>query len=635
MSKNGDIESMDQEPIRIGARLVVELLRVDLDEPLTDKIRLAPQRNRHALALLKDKLFQIQKNYSLTEMDCTVTSALVERCSEYEIALPIAEPDWGALILIDRLFDTVLEEQGLDADAQQWFSCLRIPVARYALQDYSFFFAQQNLLRRFLDQAYLALLSSTEKSRKVNREQLKLYATRLVDNLDLDVSSVNSLCIEAQAWFAGQKEKVSKIENQIKELETSRRKERVAEPRVVEHLNRVAAGKDLPILIIEFLHGEWRKSLLLTSMREGDTGSTWKRQLRITESIVEFVSGCADLALREKYRGFFPVLIKNIRSLLVSVDAEQQLQDVLEPVELVFSALLSGAVAETDTVPTLKQVDQFVTPVEISETSQDSIEKIDALKEGDWLRMRTGDGSHELCSVTLKGNSNESWILVSQSGKTVAKKNSLQLARALDGAVIQILTQSQFWDHSIQQHFKIAHQNWLAHKKQMEALQKQLDAQREQEERDRAQQELERQAQEEQRRKELEALENTHLNGPDVGVHDLSPSEACDDVDEYLGSRTISDDEMASALQAVEKIQVGGWITQETSDGAQRCKLAVKIRGIDKMVFVDRLGIKALETDKLELAKLIAYGAVTITDAGTKFDNTLEQVVRSIQQERK
>ena len=35
-----------QENSRIGARLLVELLRINSEEPVTDKIRLTPQRSR-------------------------------------------------------------------------------------------------------------------------------------------------------------------------------------------------------------------------------------------------------------------------------------------------------------------------------------------------------------------------------------------------------------------------------------------------------------------------------------------------------------------------------------------------------------------------------------------------------------
>ena len=55
----------------------------------------------------------------------------------------------------------------------------------------------------------------------------------------------------------------------------------------------------------------------------------------------------------------------------------------------------------------------------------------------------------------------------------------------------------------------------------------------------------------------------------------------------------------------------------------------------DKLIFVNRLGVKVLEIDCQQLAELLARGLVSIVDTGEKFDNTLERVVRSIQEDRK
>lgn len=627
MSQQPTTEQTSTAAPRIGARLVVELLRLGLEEPLTDKIALAPKRTKPSLELLKDKLYQIQKTLNVAEMHCSVVSALIERCSDQHIALPVAEPDWGAIQLVDQLFDTLLDEHQLDADAQNWFSQLRVPVIRYVLLDYSFFFAQQNLVRRFLNQAYLALLSSTEKSRKVNRAQLNQFSNRILNEFKKDVGEFNSICIESQTWFAGQNQKVEKIEKQLRNLETARRKEKVAEPRVVQELNRIAAGKFLPGELVDFLHGEWRKSLLLTSMREGDQGHTWKRQLRTTESLIEFAEGCADEQQREKYRSFYPVMMKNLKALLISVDGEELLAAALDPLELVFSAMLNGALPSMEAVPNLKLASGYVTSVEVSKVGQKALDTIESLKEGEWLRMKTGDGSHELCRITLRGQDEEAWVLVSQSGKTVAKKTTLQLAQALEGGVLQVVQKSYYWDHALDNHFQAKYQQWL------DIRNEQL-AQAKEEQRRKAEEESEKQKIEQQL-EVVEQVTESESAQPESKTDDmLNDSTVDSDTEEFVTMRSISEQELEVALQAVDQIQVGGWIIQETSEGEQHCKLAVKIRGHDKLVFVNKLGIKVLEIQRPELAKLVAYGAVTIKDTGTEFDNTLERVVRSIQKDR-
>jgi len=335
-------DASDQTP-RIGARVVVELLRLRARPPSSPRIALTPARQKNAMAVLRDRLAGLQQAKAFPDGVSSVADALGECCSDLKIPLPVAMPDWGAILLLDQLFDRLLEQQ-LDTEARHWLNALRLPVVRYALQDYSFFFTPQNLLRRFLNQLHLQLLSSSEKSRQVLRETLSGFLSRIQQEFRQDVSVCNRICIEAQTWFASHADKVEQIEEKLRVQEISRRKEQVAEPRVVRELNRVAAGRALPDLVVDFLHGEWRRSLHLVSMREGEEGGTWKRQIRITESLVELAQGCDDEPGRDKHRSFYPVLMRNIKSLLVSVNEDQAaLEHAIEPLELILTAMLNGA----------------------------------------------------------------------------------------------------------------------------------------------------------------------------------------------------------------------------------------------------------------------------------------------------
>jgi len=628
---------------RIGARLVVELLRLKADEPLTDKIRLTPQRSRHALAVLNDKFALIHKTLNLADVTCSIAHAMSEQCSDLEVALPIAAPDWGAILLVDELFDKLAQQLANDKEAAAWFARLRILVVRYAIKDYSFFFAQQNLLRRFLNQAYLTLLSNTEKSRLVHREMLNQFGKRILAEFNGDVGHVNSLCIEAQAWFAGQTEKVEQIEERLRVLESTRRREKVAEPRVVAELNRIAGGQHLPEEVIDFLHGEWRRSMLIMSMREGQEGADWKRQLRTAESLIELCKGCQDDTQRSKYRSFYQVFLRNVRTLLVSVlDDADALDAAVEPLELVLSAMINGACPALLEVKPIPLPRTQVIEAEVTRVSPKALEAIEQLSENDWLRLKTSDGRYELCKIVLKAQQDEPWVLVSQSGKTVAKKSAIQLAQALEGGVLQLVHRKLYWDRELDAELERLHQAWQEQQAAQSALQSSIELASSK--RASADSASKSEAANTSRIDELLKDSSLSLDEPiqpdsqnerrtDQSSHRLEAIAEPDD-ESFLTPRAISDEEMSAALSAVDTIQVGGWISQETSEGEQRCKLAVKIRATDKMVFVNRLGIKILDITRQELARLLIHGAVTILDTGAGFDSTLERVVRSIQKDK-
>ena len=623
-----------QENIRIGARLLVELLRINSEEPITDKIRLTPQRSRHGLAVFNEMLQKIQQGFLKTGSHSRVIDALVGQCAELEVPLPIAAPDWGGILLLDQLYDELNVQLATDGDARNWFEKLRLLVVRYALADYSFFFAPQNLLRRFLNQAYLILLSSTEKSRQLYWSKLNEYANRMLSDFNGNVASVNSICIEAQTWIAGQTEQVEKIEERLRLLEVTRQRERVAEPRVVQELNRMAAGRSLPEEVVEFLHGEWRRSMLMMSMREGVDGVDWKRQLRTCESLVEMCEGCLDDKRRENYKGFYQILIKNLRSTLVSVEGDKRaLEKTLEPAELILTAMISGANPVLIETPTLDLPVSHVVEAQIDRVSPKALETISQLQEDDWLRFKTQDGQFELCKVVLKANADDPWVLVGQSGKTVAKKTARQLAQALEGDVLQLVQRTLYWDSQLATHLSKLRAMWLALREQLGRTAGSEDEDLEKSSQRQPGLEADRETEHEPSRSSEpqsridEVLANSSLSLVEPGGMEAEDAE-------FLEPRAISEEELDAALNAVDSLQVGGWVSQETSEGEQRCKLAVKIRATEKLVFVNRLGIKVLDITRQDLARLLVHGAVTVLDTGAAFDSTLERVVRTLQREK-
>lgn len=53
-----------------------------------------------------------------------------------------------------------------------------------------------------------------------------------------------------------------------------------------------------------------------------------------------------------------------------------------------------------------------------------------------------------------------------------------------------------------------------------------------------------------------------------------------------------------------------------------------------RLIFVDRMGAKALDLNRQKLAEMLAYGQAKIIDKGKVFDTTLEAVVKSIRKEK-
>ncbi len=76
----------------------------------------------------------------------------------------------------------------------------------------------------------------------------------------------------------------------------------------------------------------------------------------------------------------------------------------------------------------------------------------------------------------------------------------------------------------------------------------------------------------------------------------------------------------------------GQWVELGQGDDALRCKLAANIREGEKLIFINRSGVKALECSAVELAERIYQEDAKLLDSGALFDRALESVIGNMRQ---
>ncbi len=83
-------------------------------------------------------------------------------------------------------------------------------------------------------------------------------------------------------------------------------------------------------------------------------------------------------------------------------------------------------------------------------------------------------------------------------------------------------------------------------------------------------------------------------------------------------------------LKQAKQLQVGAWLEWQTEDQKVRCKLAAHIKSVDKMIFVNRSGMKVMEKTLLEVAHDIKGEKLAILDDSLLFDRALESVISNL-----
>ncbi len=433
---------------KLGAREVVELLRRNLDEQLPEQLVVTQNRHQKALMSLLKLLSLFQGKIAKSPYaNASVRSLLVNYLLQKHQVLHISQPDLGAITLIDSMFDKLLDSGKFDKDAWCLLVQTRLPITKCALQDYSFFFAGKNPGRRFLNSLTLNLLGAGDRSSDEFRQAIGGFVDQINQNYHEDIGEFNKVCIVAQSWFADQQQRLVNIQTKLRDAENNRKAQSQAEPRVVELLNRVAGGKMLPDLLVDFIYGDWRDVLRIVSMRDGEQSTDWKRLVRLTETMVDMVSACETPEGQQQYQKFLPSMLKTLRSLMKLVfEKPAALEKSLEPVELILNALVCGAQGDLKQAPMLQVNQQLGKEYEIVPELGASGKKLQNLQVGDWLRLKTSVGVFEACKITVKGEGEQPWILVNHSGKKVAKKNLRQLAKGLNDGVVEIVGDGRWVD---------------------------------------------------------------------------------------------------------------------------------------------------------------------------------------------
>ncbi|MDX1696458.1 MAG: DUF1631 family protein, partial [Ketobacteraceae bacterium] len=217
----------DRAPSRpaLGARAVVELLRINQPARIPAEFSVREHRRPAALKSLLQLLTYFQKRISKSPYaNASVLSLMTNYLIEKGERLEIARPDLGAIFLVDRLFDELLNSEKFDKEAWGLISRIRFPITKFALQDFSFFFAPQNIGRRLLNTVTLHLLGSAEQRKGEVRTTISLFVDRLNMEYIGQISQFNSVCIETQSYFASHQKRLNKLQTRISQVESPERK---------------------------------------------------------------------------------------------------------------------------------------------------------------------------------------------------------------------------------------------------------------------------------------------------------------------------------------------------------------------------------------------------------------------------
>tara|TARA_B100000809_G_scaffold138464_1_gene136049 strand:- start:246 stop:1073 length:828 start_codon:yes stop_codon:yes gene_type:complete len=82
------------------------------------------------------------------------------------------------------------------------------------------------------------------------------------------------------------------------------------------------------------------------------------------------------------------------------------------------------------------------------------------------------------------------------------------------------------------------------------------------------------------------------------------------------------------------RLSQGSWFEMSATEPPLRCRLAAILTSIDQYIFVNRLGVKVVEKNQLQLARALKSNELRVIDDGVSFERALEGVVSDLRQSR-
>jgi hypothetical protein len=93
------------------------------------------------------------------------------------------------------------------------------------------------------------------------------------------------------------------------------------------------------------------------------------------------------------------------------------------------------------------------------------------------------------------------------------------------------------------------------------------------------------------------------------------------------------DSELERHLDLVNSIEPGTWVEFTLSTGNHfRCKLSTRIDEADCLIFVNRMGLKTREKNKLELAEELRKKQARILEQGPMIDRAMQALMSNLRQ---
>ena len=538
----------------------------------------------------------------------------------------------------------------------------RLPLGRLAMVDESLVNDPNHPVRVFFSMASILAVGWTSNSAGVGRKlfdtvqtvQSEIYPigveekTKIFDSFNIGATKINDLVVLA-----------NRFERRVCEVKVGELRAAKADLLVTSFLNKVMGGKRIPTVVVNFVLGPWRQSMRATYLKCGNRSIEWTEISKLTVILISSVVAQSDADRKRLYR-IIPKLPNQIKQHLGGlVNAEMTTQQFLDSLDDVYVSLLKKEKIETVEMEILKPMgnQQFV---EVS-VSKRLNRKLDVLRVGQWYKYTLEDGEVLRLRLAMKMEDISQLLFVNVEGRNALNKSFESVAYYLTLKLMVALDKNSFFELACQRVDRLILEPLGIRSLDVESrhLKKATPSEKENKKE-------EIKENQNSKSKKVESVEEQISHDPNENATlEISSSDSVPPVSttapKSLERKTVEQKEaelevkvakvwalrteyvsrnkqhgaVQKAKVIIDSLVIGSWINYiDESNVKKRCKLAVKLRSTDKLIFVDREGVKVLVCRSDYLIAKYVVDEVIILDSGPMFESALEKVVGGLRTSR-
>lgn len=452
----------------------------------------------------------------------------------------------------------------------------------------------------------------------------------------------------ARELAAQERQKLARLEQRLIDGERGQLRSRRAQLLAAREMNRAMAGHRFSAALAAFLQNDWYRELQFCLLQHGEDSPAWAAHLALTQRLIASLQPAdGDPEAQQRLYALIPDTGAELRALLQQrVHDAAELDRMLALIEGEHIVLLRGGAPAATPFALLASDDPWASSS--MSLSRDLLQRAAGIPLGSAFLVRDADGERRV-KLVLRLDEGGQLLFVNRLGVKALQKSFEEFGYWLATGMAQPLPAPGDAPDVL----RAVLGEWLAQaEQQTQALaaqraQQQAEALRRQAARDKALAEAEALA-EARRRAAREAEQQAREAEQQARAAELQRRRTLADA-EYRGDEQ---QRLRQARQLAVGLTIGSWVEfynlprpagadqhrapepGAATGQAERLRLAVKLSGSGKLIFVDRDGVRRAESERDEFAARLLDGSARILDRGPQFEDTLVRVVDSLRRDR-